>query len=112
MITRELINNALAGDDYSCGMIYALTNGDPVKLTDIGEDVATAVSEAHERALRRLAAYEARSADFAEHARLIEARLDRNSRRASFMSDKISMDEARERVRVENAADLSAPRVP
>ena len=32
--------------------------------------------------------------------------------RASFMSDKISMDEARERVRVENAADLSAPRIP
>lgn len=32
--------------------------------------------------------------------------------RASFMSDKISMDEAREKVRVENAADLSAPRVP
>ena len=54
----------------------------------------------------------AQSADFAEHARLIEARLDRNSRRASFMSDKISMDEAREKVRVENAADLSAPRVP
>lgn len=32
--------------------------------------------------------------------------------RASFMSDKISMDEARARVRVENAADLSAPRIP
>lgn len=101
MITRELIDNALAGDDYSCGMIYALTNGNPVKLTDIGEDVATAVSEAHERALRRLAAYEARSADFAEHARLIEARLDRANRRASFMSDKISMDEAREKARLD-----------
>lgn len=54
----------------------------------------------------------AQSADFAEHARLIEARLDRANRRASFMSDKISMDEAREKVRVENAADLSAPRIP
>lgn len=54
----------------------------------------------------------AQSADFAEHVRLIEARLARNSHRASFMSDKISMDEARERVRVENAADLSAPRIP
>ena len=54
----------------------------------------------------------AQSADFAEHARLLEARLARANHRASFMSDKISMDEAREKVRVENAADLSAPRVP
>lgn len=71
----------------------------------------------------------AQSADFAEHARLLQARLARIhlsgnpdpdnpdtdpffGRRASFMSDKISMDEARERVRVENAADLSALRIP
>ena len=118
MITRELIDNALAGDDYSCGMIYALTNGDPVKLTEIGEDVATAVSEAHERALRRLDAYEARSADFAEHARLIEARLDRaTTHRPAFMSDRLSMDEARtmaredydqEWTRAPNAANLDA----
>lgn len=97
MITRELIDNALAGDDYSCGMLYALTEGDPVRLTEIGEDVATAVTDAHGRALRRLDAYDARSADFAEHARLIEARLARaeKPRRASFMSDRLSMDDAR-----------------
>lgn len=44
------------------------------------------------------------SADFAEHARLIEARLDRANRRASFMSDKLSMDEARARAMREGHA--------
>lgn len=57
---------------------------------------------------------EADTAEWGEYARLAEARLDRaeKPRRASFMSDKISMEEAREKVRVENAADLSAPRIP
>lgn len=53
-----------------------------------------------------------RTAEHAEHARLIEARLSRANRRASFMADKLSVDEAREGVRVENAADLGSPRIP
>lgn len=42
---------------------------------------------------------EADAAEWGEYARLAEARLDRaeKPRRASFMSDKISMDEARAR---------------
>ena len=47
------------------------------------------------------------SADFAEHARLIEARLDRANRRALFMADKLSMDEARLKVAEEWDDDWS-----
>lgn len=41
-----------------------------------------------------------RTAEHAEHARLLEARLDRaeKPRRASFMADKLGMDEARVKV--------------
>lgn len=57
MISRAIIDKALNGDPHACGYLYGVTSGDPVKLTEIGEDVATAVNAAHERAEARLDAY-------------------------------------------------------
>lgn len=94
MNVRDLIDRARNGNDYACGVIYAICDGDPVKLTELGEDIATAVNDAHERALARHSS-PVRAEDFAEYARLNAAR---ESRRASFMADKINMDEAREKV--------------
>lgn len=78
MIVRDLIAYARSGDDYACGALYAICDGDPVKLTELGEDIATAVSDAHERAIARTG-FAPRSEEVAEYARLMQARLDRNT---------------------------------
>lgn len=100
MNVRDLIDRARNGNDYACGALYAICDGDPVKLTELGEDIATAVNDAHERALARHSS-PVRAEEIAEYARLTAAR---EGRRASFMSDRISMDEARARAMREGHA--------
>lgn len=45
-IPQHIIDKARTGNAYACGYLYARTEGDPVKLTELGEDIATAVSNA------------------------------------------------------------------
>ena len=83
MNVRDLIDRARSGDDYACGALYAICDGDPVKLTELGEDIATAVNDAHERAIARTGFRPARDepspAAWSEYARLMQARIDRNA---------------------------------
>lgn len=102
MNVRDLIDRARNGNDYACGVLYAICDGDPVKLTELGEDIATAVNDAHERAMSRAAQNRVLDADeWREYARLTQARLDRNADTTDYDS---------EWRRVPNAADLGAPR--
>ena len=83
MNVRDLIDRARSGDDYACGALYAICDGDPVKLTELGEDIATAVNDAHDRAIARTGFRPARKEPtndaWREYARLVQARLDRNA---------------------------------
>ena len=83
MNVRDLITRARSGDDYACGALYAICDGDPVKLTELGEDIATAVNDAHDRAIARTGFRPARNepspAAWSEYARLMQARIDRNT---------------------------------
>lgn len=83
MNVRDLIDRARNGNDYACGVIYAICDGDPVKLTELGEDIATAVNDAHERALARHSS-PVRAEEFAEYARLTMAR---EARRGNWDDD-------------------------
>ena len=88
MNVRDLIDRARNGNDYACGVIYAICGGDPVKLTELGEDIATAVNDAHERALSRAAQNHALDGEaWREYARLVQARLDRNADETDYDSE-------------------------
>ena len=103
MNVRDLIDRARNGNDYACGVVYAICDGDPVKLTELGEDIATAVNDAHERAMSRAAQNRVLDADeWREYARLTQARLDRNADTTDYDA---------EWSKVPNAADLGAPRI-
>ena len=88
MNVRDLIDRARNGNDYACGVLYAICDGDPVKLTELGEGIATAVSEAHERAMSRAEQSRVLGADeWREYARLVQARLDRNADETDYDSE-------------------------
>lgn len=105
MNVRDLITRARSGDDYACGALYAICDGDPVKLTELGEDIATAVNDAHDRAIARTGARPARKEPteeaWREYARLTQARLDRNADTTDYDS---------EWARVPKATDPGTPR--
>ena len=107
MNVRDLIDRARSGDDYACGALYAICDGDPVKLTELGEDIATAVNDAHDRAIARTGFRPARKEPtndaWREYARLVQARLDRNADTTDYDSEW--------KRRISNAADLGAPRI-
>lgn len=106
MNVRDLIDRARSGDDYACGALYAICDGDPVKLTGLGEDIATTVNDAHDRAIARTGARPTRKEPtndaWREYARLTQARLDRNTDPTDYDS---------EWARVTKTTDPGTPRI-